>query len=112
MSGRSSHSAHELENELAGTGWTSFYLAGGITATAIGVDTQKTTDSALNRLSRKVKEQGCNCLEIDQVETRSFFGIPRMRISGHARNIQEETLLSPRSSAPTTAHWENQRMRR
>jgi hypothetical protein len=36
-----------------------------------------------------VKRQQCNCLEIDQVTTHSFLGVPCVSISAHSRNIQK-----------------------
>ncbi len=72
---------HQLGREIADAGWTFFYMAGTIGARAGSVD------SALQRLLRKVKEQGGNCLEIDDVATHSFLGVSRVRVSGHSRKI-------------------------
>jgi len=46
-------------------------------------------DSALKRIIEQVREQRCNCLEIDEVETRSFLGLPYVNVSAHARRIQK-----------------------
>jgi hypothetical protein len=61
---------HQLEQKLTTAGWTFFYIAGAI------------------RTIGFVRLQGCNCLEIDQVAPRSFLGMPYVRISAHAREIQ------------------------
>ncbi len=80
---------HQLEKELATEGWTFFYMAGGIKATAFGFDREKMVHAALKRLIAKVRLQKCNCLEIDEVATRSFLGMPYVRVSGHSRHIKK-----------------------
>jgi len=84
----------ELEKELASAGWTFFYMAGKITTTAFGFDRQKTVHTALKRLIASVRLQKCNCLEIDAVASRSFFGIPYVRVSAHSRHIQKGLVFS------------------
>jgi len=66
----------QLENKLAATGWTFFFMAGPIRAAAFGFNREKTVDSALNRGIQGVRRLRCNCLQIESVEMRSFLGIP------------------------------------
>jgi hypothetical protein len=80
--------AHELEKELSTTGWTLFYLASPIRTTAFGFDRAKMIHAALKRLIAQAKLQKCNCLEIDDVATRSFLGMPYVSVSAHPRHIQ------------------------
>lgn len=80
--------------EFAGAGWTVFFMAGTISATARGSSGPKRLDAALARLIRIATRQRCNCLEIDDVGFRSFLGIPYTRISGHSRHIQEGLVFS------------------
>jgi hypothetical protein len=86
---KSSFNFHELETVLAATGWTFFYLAGRITATAFGFDRQKAVSKALRRLIASVGILKCNCLEIDEVAVHTFWGIPYVSVSAHSRNIQK-----------------------
>ena len=79
----------ELEKELATSGWTFFFMAGTISATAFGFDRAKRMRAALQRLINGVKLQRCNCLQIDDVETRSFLGMPCVSISAHLRHLQK-----------------------
>ena len=79
----------ELEKELSIAGWTFFYLAGEIRTIGIGFDKQKGIDAALRRLMANVTLQKCNCLEIDNVWTRSFFGVPYVTVSAHSRRLQK-----------------------
>jgi hypothetical protein len=94
MSFKSTRTAHQLETELATTGWTFFYMAGLITGTAFGFDGQKRTHAALQRLIATVRGQKCNCIEIDKVSTHTLFGMPFTKISGHSCHIQEGTLFA------------------
>jgi len=84
------HNFHELETELATAGWTFFYMAGGeMKATAFGLDKEKATDAALKRLMASVRLQKCNGLEIDEVLTTSFVGVPYVSVTAHSRHIQK-----------------------
>ena len=94
MSGKSSLNSHEFENELATTGWTFFYMAGGVRATAFGFDRQKTVYTALKRLIASVRLQKCNCLEIDEVAMHAFLGLPYVSVSAHSRHIQKGLVFS------------------
>lgn len=85
---------HDLEKELSATGWTFFYLAGGIKTTAFGFNRAKMIHAALKRLITKVKQQRCNCLEIDGVSTHRFLGIPYVSVSAHSRHIQKAMVFA------------------
>jgi hypothetical protein len=41
-----------------------------------------------------------HCLEIEDVETRSFWGIPYVSVSGHARHIQKGVVFCASEVAP------------
>jgi hypothetical protein len=73
---------HELQKRLATAGWTFFYMAGTITASGFGAA------AALKRLITAVRLQKCNCVEIDDIRTRSLFGVPYVSLSAHSRHIQ------------------------
>jgi hypothetical protein len=94
MSVGGSRSTHDIAQELTSTGWTFFYMAGGITANAFGFDKQKTVDSALNQLIASARLQKCNCLEIDEVAMHSFWGMPYASVSAHSCNIQKGPLFA------------------
>jgi hypothetical protein len=86
---------HDLETELATAGWTFFYMAGELKATAFGFDKQTATSAALKRLMTSARAQECNGLEIDEVLTRSFMGMPHISITAHSRHIQKGSVFSP-----------------
>ncbi|MGH9632063.1 MAG: hypothetical protein ACRD7E_27480 [Bryobacteraceae bacterium] len=84
----------QLESQLAGAGWTFFFMATTITTTAFGFSRQRMLDTALERLMAAVTLQKCNCAEIDDVSVRSFLGIPYVHISAHPRHIQKGMVFS------------------
>jgi hypothetical protein len=81
-------SPSELEKELKTSGWTFFYMASRISAMSFGFDRSKMVHAALRRLIAEVKLHSCNCLEIDDMVTLSFLGIPYVSVSAHPRHIQ------------------------
>ena len=87
-------SPNELEKELSATGWTFFYMGNAIRTTAFGFNRAKMIHAALKRLVTNVRQQRCNCLEIDDVATRSFLGLPYVSVSAHPRHIQKGMVFS------------------
>ena len=81
--------AREEEARLASTGWTFFFLAQPMKTRVYGFDAAKRLATALDRLVAIVREKGCNGMQIDAVETGSWFGIPSVTVSGHPRHIQK-----------------------
>jgi|SRR5579871_3308397 len=79
----------QIGKELTDAGWIFFYMADALRATAFGFDRGKTIQAALKRLIAAAKVQACNSLEIDDIETHSFLGLPYMSISAHSRHIQK-----------------------
>ena len=97
----------QLEKELSGAGWTLFFMAGPIRATAFGFDRDKTVRAALNRCIKAARQQRCNCLQIESVETHSFLGIQYVSLSARPRHIQKGMLFAAPSAgdeAIITAH--------
>jgi hypothetical protein len=80
--------SRDLEQELATTGWTFFYIANEVRSMAFGFNRSKMIQAALGRLIAKVKLQKCNCLQIDSVATQSFLGMRYVSLAAHPRHIQ------------------------
>ena len=97
----------QLDKELSATGWTFFFMAGPIRVTAFGFDREETVYAALKRGIKAVRQQGCNCLQIESVEMHSFLGIPSVSMSIRPRHIQKGMLYAGASladGANPTAH--------
>ena len=86
--------SNEMEKQLTAVGWTFFYMANAITTTAFGFDRTKMMHTALQRAITSVRGQKCNCLEIDDVTTRKFLGIPYVSLWVHPRHIQKDGVFS------------------
>ena len=93
---------HQLEKELSATGWTFFFMAGAIRTTALAFNPSKALNSALKRVIRAVKQQQCNCLQIESLETRSFLGVPYLSMSVRSRHIQRGTAFAGSSLGART----------
>lgn len=78
-----------LEAELSRTGWTFFFMANRLRTRAFGFDPARRMATALRRIVSRVREQGCNSVEIEGVATRSFLGVPYISVSARPRHIQE-----------------------
>jgi len=83
-----------FEKEIREEGWTFFFMAGEIRSTVFGFDRQKTLRAALKRLIANVKSQHCNSIEITQVTAKSFFKVPYVSVSAHARHLQKGLTFS------------------
>lgn len=97
----------QLEKELSATGWTFFFMAGPIRVTAVGFDRERTVYAALKRGIQAVRQQRCNCLQIERVEMRSFLGVPYVGLLVRPRHIQKGVLFAGPSigdAADITAH--------
>lgn len=90
-----------LEKGINQAGWTFFFLAERLTKTALGWDKVATVRRAVTHLLRELLRQKFNCLQIDEVKYSSFLRVPRVKISAHARHIQEggRLLLAPTISS-------------
>ena len=94
---------NELDRQIREAGWTFFFLAGEATASVFGLDPEKATRRALQRVLADQESEKFNCLEITQVTRKCFLGLYFVRVSAHWRQIQESMLLSRRKRL---AAWE------
>jgi hypothetical protein len=69
-------------------------MANKIKTTVFSFNRARTIHAALKRVIASVREQKCNCLEIDDVATHSFLGIPYVTVSAHPRHIQTGMVFS------------------
>ena len=84
-----------LARSIEGANWNSFYLTGEIRATVLGRDRPGTLRRAVKRVLAKQEGQKFNSLEITKVVSKRFLGIPLMRVTAHARHIQQGIGLVP-----------------
>ena len=84
-----------LARSIEGANWNFFYLAGEIRATVLGRDRSGTLRRAVRRVLAKQKGQKFNSLEITNVVSKRFLGIPFINITAHSRHIQQGIGLVP-----------------
>jgi len=90
-----------LARNIEGANWNFFYLAGEIRAAVLGRDRSGTLRRAVRRVLSKQKGQKFNALEITNVVSKRFLGIPFINITAHWRHIQQGIDLAPaKDSAP------------
>jgi len=82
-----------LGRKIHEAGWTYFCLAGEIKSTIFGFDGQKMVRRAVKRILASLKSEKFNSLEITQVATKRFLGVPYTSVSAHSRHIQESMFL-------------------
>jgi hypothetical protein len=94
----------ELDRQIKAAGWTFFYLAGEIKATALGHD-EKAVRRAINRILTAPESEQFNAMEIITWKTIRILGLPFVTVTAHARQIQEgATLLQPRWTGRAKPH--------
>src|SRR5260370_41579728 len=84
-----------LARNIEGANWSFFYLAGEMRATVLGRDRSATVRRAVRRVLAKQKGQKFNFLEITNVVSKRFLGIPFIDITSHSRHIQQGIGLLP-----------------
>jgi hypothetical protein len=84
-----------LARNIEAAKWYFFYLAGEMRTTVLGRDRPGTLRRALKRILAKRDEEKFNSLEITEVVSRRFLGIPFTSFTAHSRHIQERIALIP-----------------
>jgi hypothetical protein len=78
---------------MSEAGWTCFHMAEEIKGSAVALDGEKSLCKAVNQILTKLKLERFNSLEITEVDTKRFLGLPQTMITAHARHIQERMFL-------------------
>jgi hypothetical protein len=80
---------YELGRKIEEAGWNFFYLAGEIGAMALGREGPGTLRRAVKRILAKQEGQKFNSLEVTEIISKRFLGIPFMSVTAHSRHIQQ-----------------------
>ena len=96
LSARHDLNPGELENELAAAGWR-FIHRSPLRTMVFGFNRTRMIQVALKRIIAMVRRQRCNCLEVDDLTTRSFLGVRFVSISARVRHLQPDAALQVRS---------------
>ena len=79
---------YELGRKIEEAKWYFFYLAGEIGAIALGREGLGTLRRAVKRILAKQEGQKFNSLEVTEIISKRFLGIPFMSVTAHSRHIQ------------------------
>jgi hypothetical protein len=85
--------AKGLDRKIHKAGWTLFFMANEVNASAVGSDPENTTRRAVRKAIAYMKSGRLNCLEITQVGVKHFLGHCYVSVSAHPRHIQESMIL-------------------
>jgi hypothetical protein len=81
---------YELGRKMEQAQWNFFYLAGDFGAMAFGNERPESVRRAVKRILTKRAGRRSNSLEITEVISKRFLGIPFVSIKVHFRHIQKE----------------------
>jgi hypothetical protein len=84
---------HAMDREIQKKGWTFFSLAGQITSIAFGINEHEMVRRAIGQILTNPKSQSFNSLEITEVASKRFLGLPYARVTAQSRHIQESMFL-------------------
>jgi len=80
---------YELGRKIEEAKWYFFYLAGEIGAIALGREGPGTLRRAVKRILAKQEGRKFNALEVTEIISKRFLGIPFMSVTAHSRHIQQ-----------------------
>jgi hypothetical protein len=91
-----------LDRKIHEAGWNFFCHAGKVKAITLGRDEQEMARRAVKRILGKVNLETFNSLEITEVVTQRFQGVPYVSVSARPRHIQEGVFLFRAKDLPVT----------
>ena len=100
--------ASGLDRKIREAGWTFFFMANEVNATAIGSDLEKTTRRAVKKVTTQMKSDRLNYIEITHVARKRFLGLPYIAVSAHPRHVQESMFLF--HSTNRVAEWDRAKL--
>jgi hypothetical protein len=84
---------YALGRTLHNAGWTFFCLAGETSSTTFRFGREKSIRTALGRILKKLKLEKFNSIEITEMVSKHFCGIPYLKLSARSRHIQHSAII-------------------
>jgi hypothetical protein len=100
--------AFSLDRKIHAAGWNFFFMATEVKVMFFGSLGAAKIQNALKRILKKVKEQHFNGLEVTEIVSRHFLGVPYVTISAHPRHMQQSCYLDTaevRQTNQRNAEW-------
>lgn len=82
-----------LDQKVDAAGWNFFFMAAEVKVRFVGSAGAAKIQNALHRILSKVKEQQFNGLEVTQIVSRHFLGVPYVTVTAHSRHMQQNCYL-------------------
>jgi hypothetical protein len=82
-----------LDRKLRLFGWGFFFFAGELKTFSFGFSQDGILQGAVGRFLAKVRSLNFNSVEFTNIVRSRFFGIPCVSVHGHARHIQQNSLI-------------------
>lgn len=82
-----------LDRKIHAAGWNFFFMATEVKVMFLGSLGAVKIQNALQRILKKVKEQHFNGLEVTEIVSRRFLGVPYVTICAHSRHMQQSCYL-------------------
>ncbi|MFY9912679.1 MAG: hypothetical protein WAK56_22775 [Candidatus Sulfotelmatobacter sp.] len=98
----------DLDRRIHAAGWNFFFIATEVKVMFLGSLGAAKVQNALKRILEKVKQQHFNGLEVTEIVTRHFLGVPYVTVSAHSRHMQQGCYLDTavaRQSFQRDAEW-------
>lgn len=86
-----------LDRRLRKLGWGCFFLAAEVRAWAFGWSQKRAERTAVGLFLRRVRQLDFNCAELTSIARDRFLGLPRVRVQGRARHVQQGWQLANRA---------------
>jgi hypothetical protein len=97
-----------LDRKIHEAGWNFFFMAPEVKVMFFGSLGATKIQNALNRILKKVRKHHFNGLEVTEIVSRRFFGVPYVTVSAHSRHMQQSCYLDSAEARQTTqrnAQW-------
>ena len=97
-----------VDRSIRAAGWNFFFAAASVHAVTFGRREGKNARLAVDRILSRAQAQNYNSVEITEISTKHWLGIPYMSVCAHARQIQRGQTLQDnheRRQAQRLADW-------
>jgi hypothetical protein len=97
-----------LDRKIHAAGWNFFFMAAEVKVMFLGSLGPGKIQKALTRILEKVKQQQFNGLEVTEIVSRHFLGVPYITVSAHSRHLQQSCYLDSapaRRTSQYNAEW-------
>jgi hypothetical protein len=93
-----------LDRKIHAAGWNFFFMAAEIKVMFFGSLGAAKIQNALNRILKKVKKHHFNGLEVTEIVSQRFFGVPYVTVCAHSRHMQQSCYLDSTEARQTSQH--------